>query len=147
MTARYLLDTSAVLVHYLDEPGADRVTALFSDRSNELLLASPSVAELGRKLAAHGFSPESLRDQLSTYLALFEPVVPIDEAVAWSALELAAATPTRLPLVDSLIAAAARERHACLIHRNRHMAEIPSEVLPQIDLARPDGTGPVANGG
>jgi predicted nucleic acid-binding protein len=41
----------------------------------------------------------------------------------------------RLPLADALIAAAAREWGACLVHRDRHMASIPASVVEQIDLS------------
>ena len=41
----------------------------------------------------------------------------------------------RLPLADALIAAAARERGACLVHRDRHMAAIPASLVEQIDLS------------
>ncbi|HEV7505805.1 MAG TPA: hypothetical protein VGS07_12925 [Thermoanaerobaculia bacterium] len=41
-----------------------------------------------------------------------------------------------MPLVDALIAAAARERQACLVHRDRHMSPIPSNLLEQLDLAK-----------
>ena len=37
--------------------------------------------------------------------------------------------------VDCLIAAAARERHACLVHRDRHFAAIPGDLFSQLDLA------------
>lgn len=41
----------------------------------------------------------------------------------------------RLPLADALIAAAARERGACLLHRSGHMALIPASLVEQVDLA------------
>lgn len=42
----------------------------------------------------------------------------------------------RLPLADSLIAATARLRGACVVHRDKHRTQIPSHVLPTLDLAQ-----------
>lgn len=131
---RYLLDTSAVLVHYLDEPRADEVSALFVEPANELLLSALSVSELGRRLRDLGLTPREVRERLEAYLPLFSEIVSVDQGVAWSALAIAAATASRLPLVDSLIAASARERSAVLVHRDRHLRSIPAEVLSQLDL-------------
>ena len=42
----YLLDTSAVLILYRQEPGYERVLSLFDDPANEFLLSSLSLADL-----------------------------------------------------------------------------------------------------
>jgi len=47
---------------------------------------------------------------------LFAEIVTVDETVAFTAFDLGCETAARLPLTDSLIAAAARERGACLVH-------------------------------
>lgn len=40
-------------------------------------------------------------------------------------------------MADSLIAASALVHGACLVHKDKHMAAIPSEVLPTLNLAQP----------
>lgn len=69
------------------------------------------------------------------YRELLEEIVPVDERVAFSAFDIGCEMTERLPLADALIAAAARERGACLVHRDRHMAAIPASLIEQIDLS------------
>jgi|GEM_PF-2180775 len=40
----------------------------------------------------------------------------------------------RLPLVDALIASAARSREAILVHRDAHMRALPATMVAQLDL-------------
>jgi len=58
----------------------------------------------------------------------------VDRAVAELACHIRAATPERLPLVDSLIAATARSADAVLVHKDFHMSRIPTEIVKQIAL-------------
>jgi predicted nucleic acid-binding protein len=75
------------------------------------------------------------------YQELLDEIVPVDERVAFTAFDIGCEMTERLPLADALIAAAAREREACLVHRDRHMASIPARVLEQINLStEPDST-------
>ena len=48
--ARYLLDTSAVLAHFRNEAGAVRVQQLIEEEGSEILIATPSLLELRRRL-------------------------------------------------------------------------------------------------
>jgi predicted nucleic acid-binding protein len=130
----YLLDTSALFILYRNEAGAERVATLFEDKDQDILLCALSIAEFGRKLRETGLDAGETGTLLDTYLPMFSGVVPIDDGVARSALRLIEQMPMRLPMVDSLIAAAALARGACLVHRDKHMAAIPGQILPQIDL-------------
>lgn len=65
---------------------------------------------------------------------MFSGMVATDELVPRTSLRLIEQVPARLPLADSLIAAAAMTRAACLMHRDRHMAAIPETILPQFSL-------------
>jgi PIN domain nuclease of toxin-antitoxin system len=47
----HLLDTSAVLAHFLDEPGSDVVSRILAGGKKKALLCAPSWAELERRLA------------------------------------------------------------------------------------------------
>jgi predicted nucleic acid-binding protein len=40
-------------------------------------------------------------------------------------------------MVDSLIAASALAHGACLVHKDKHIAAIPPEILPTLNLAQP----------
>jgi predicted nucleic acid-binding protein len=46
-------------------------------------------------------------------------------------MDLRAATRPRLPLVDALIAASAKQHGAVLVHRDPHMATIPTSLVSQ----------------
>lgn len=72
---------------------------------------------------------------MESYQELLNEIVPVDEGVALAAFDIGCEMTERLPLADALIAAAAHERGACLVHRDRHMASIPASVLEQIDLS------------
>ncbi len=132
----FLLDTSAILVFYRKEPEVDQVLALFDDPQHDILLSTVSVAEFGRKLRELGKNSGEIEDTLDQFIQLFSRIVPIDEVVARASLRLVESVPLRLPMVDSLIAASALVHGACLVHKDKHMAAIPSEVLPTLDLAR-----------
>jgi predicted nucleic acid-binding protein len=72
---------------------------------------------------------------LYEYEALFTDIVPVDAAVAKAALAIGCRTPRRLPLVDTLIAAAAQTRDAILVHRDEHMRPLPINLVRQKELA------------
>jgi predicted nucleic acid-binding protein len=133
----YLLDTSALLVLYHKEPEVDRVLALFDDPRHDMLLSTVSVAEFGRKLSELGKDQQGVEYTLDLFLQLFSRVVPVDEAVARASLRLVESVPLRLPMADSLIAASALVHGACLVHKDKHMAAIPPEVLPTLNLVQP----------
>ena len=133
----FLLDTSALLVLYRKEPEVDRVLALFDDPQHDILLSTVSVAEFGRKLRELGKDREEIEDTLDQFMQLFSHVVPLDEAVARASFRLVESVPLRLPMADSLIAASALVHGACLVHKDKHMAAIPPEVLPTLNLVQP----------
>jgi predicted nucleic acid-binding protein len=146
MPRRYLLDTSALLAHFRREPGWARVQSLFEEENTEILVASVSLTELARRLREVGATIDEARQTVQDYQDLMSEVVAVDGRIALMALmafDLGCETPERLPLADALIAAAARERGACLVHRDRHMAPIAEALVEQIDLSRePDPSSP-----
>lgn len=133
---RFLLDTSALIAHHRQEPGWARVQALFDEAGSEILTASVSLTEFGRRLRELGASDEEARATIEAYQELLDETVPIDDMVALRAFDIGCALSKRLPLTDALIAAAARERGACLVHRDHHMQPIPTGLVQQIDLAQ-----------
>lgn len=134
LAERYVLDTSALLVHYRQETGWQPVQALFEAAGTELIVASVSLTEFGRRLRELGAAEDEVEDVLASYQLLFGEVAAVDAAVARAAFVLGCRTPRRLPLVDALIAAVAQGRDATLVHRDEHMRAIPAELIRQQDL-------------
>jgi predicted nucleic acid-binding protein len=128
---KYLLDTSALLAHYRDEPGAERVQELFDDPAAAVTIASVTVTEFCRRLVELGVSKRKAVDVLGDYLMVLGRVVPVDEAMASEAFLLGSAASKRLPLADALIAASAKCSDAVLIHRDPHFSLIPHAALKQ----------------
>ncbi len=131
---RYLLDTSALLAHYRQEAGWEAVQSLFETVEAELLIATVSLPEFGRRLRELGATETEVEETLANYELLFTELVSVDTAVAKAAFTIGCRTPQRLPLVDALIAAAAQAKEAILVHRDAHMRAIPSSLIDQQDL-------------
>lgn len=131
---RYLLDTSALLAHYRAEQGAEQVQALMASDDAEILAANVSIPELGRRLDALGVPQAEVDAVLDGYMLLLSEIVAIDAEIALNALALGRRTPGRMPLVDTLIAAAAQARQAVLVHRDAHLRAVPDTDLRQHDL-------------
>lgn len=130
----YLLDTSALLAHYRQETGWEQVQALFDKEGETLYLCVLSLPEFGRRLYALGASTEFVAETLSTYRALFDDLIIVDEGVGHRALEIIRHTPVHLPLIDALIAAAAAQSQTTLVHRDQHMNAIPQPLVTQFYL-------------
>ena len=129
-----LLDTSALLIHFFKERGGDRVQDLLADESNEILIASVSITEFSRRLAAMGFGVDEARSRSLAYASLSERVIPVDTAAAVRAFELSSLGRGRIPLADALIAACASLGSAVLVHRDAHFRAIPEDLLQRVDL-------------
>jgi predicted nucleic acid-binding protein len=121
----YLMDTSALLSHFRREPGWDEVHRIFQDASADIYLASPSLPEMGRRLRDLDVPESEVVDVLESYAQMMTEIVAVDARIAHLALVISWRTPTRLPLVDALIAACAQAKGATLIHRDEHMRGIP----------------------
>ena len=134
---RYLLDTSALLAHYRQEAGWEAVQALFENNAAELIIASISLTEFGRRLRELGAAEAEVEEILSTYQLLFTEIVPVDTLVARAAFVIGCRSVRRLPLVDALIAAVAQVKQAVLVHRDEQLRTIPAEFVNQLDLTNP----------
>lgn len=130
-STRYLLDTSALLAHFRQEEGWETVHSLLEREDTLLIIASPTLTELGRRLISLGASEAEVTETVTSYQLLFHEVVPIDAAIATTAFVIGQNSVRRLPLVDALIAGAAQARSAILVHRDEHMATIPETLLRQ----------------
>ncbi|PKL09045.1 MAG: hypothetical protein CVV51_05910 [Spirochaetae bacterium HGW-Spirochaetae-7] len=125
----FVLDTSALLAHYREEPGFDRVQRILEDDTAEISIVAVSIAEMARKLVTIGADIDSARSVALAYANLAASIIPVDTALSVRALELGYACASRIPLVDAFIAAGVSLIDATLIHRDAHFNEIPGDLL------------------
>jgi predicted nucleic acid-binding protein len=126
----HLLDSSAFFAFFFDEPGRQRVEELLREPAVEIGLSVLTSLELWARLRAEGHDAV-FEQEWEDYLPLFERIVSVDLPLCLKAVELRRAATARLPTIDSLIAAAAVEYDAVLVHRDPHFTTIPSHLLKQ----------------
>ena len=131
-----LLDTSAILAFVRGEPGARGVKAIIDDKEHDLVISALTLAELARRLRELGADESCINEEVATATVFVSRVVPVNVDIATTAFDVYAKTPKRLPIIDSLIAATAVCEGARLIHRDRHMSAIPTDVVAQLDLTK-----------
>ena len=125
----HILDTSAILAHYFDEPGAAEVDAIWQDRKNVIAICALTVPELKMRLHVEVNERAEVNRAFKLYVDELTTTVPVDREVADEAAALRESAPSRLPLVDACIAGCAR-RHGCvLVHRDPHLAQLPGSFL------------------
>lgn len=129
-----LLDTSAVLALYFQEPGGARVAAMLGDPAVRANVSALSVGEFWSRLRARG-SAQDFNDAWAGLQELIDDVIPVSPDIVLASCALREATPARLPYIDALIAATAAARNAILIHRDAHFPAIPMGLLKQEMLA------------
>jgi len=130
----HVLDTSALLAHYLAEPGAERVQALFEDHAVVAGTSILSLYEFELRLHQLGVDTATRTRELSRYRALLDEVVDVDEAVRSEAIRLRTGATAHVSAMDVLIAATASLKHATLLHRDPHFDAIPTNLLKQETL-------------
>lgn len=131
---RYLLDTSAILSHFQGEKGAEQVNALFENSKTEIFVSILSKVEFIRKVKEVEVDLNEVRRIWKEYSLLWSEVIPVDEKVTESSVEIFDQMNTRIPMIDSLIAASAHSKKAILVHRDQHLLGIPSTLVEQIYL-------------
>jgi predicted nucleic acid-binding protein len=127
----HLLDTSALLAHYLAEPGAERVQALFENDAVVAGVSILSLYEFELRLHQLGVEVATRLAELSRYRALLNEVVDVDEAVRSEAIRLRTSAAAHVAAMDVLIAATAALKDATLVHRDPHFTAIPPGLLKQ----------------
>ncbi|MBN1676040.1 MAG: PIN domain-containing protein [Kiritimatiellae bacterium] len=132
--ATHVLDTSALLAHCFDEPGAEEVDALWQDAENRLAVCVLSLPEFKTRILEEMDDAAEAERVFDLYCTQLVDTLPVDRAVAQEAIALRAAAPGRLPLVDAVIAACAKAAAAILVHRDPHMATIPADWVRQLRL-------------
>jgi predicted nucleic acid-binding protein len=121
----YLLDTSAILAFLQNEAGHEIVVEALA--TGEAWLAAATWFELGVQFGTHPGSEATLALLHSTVAG----TVDTNKLVAETALEIRRLAENRIPAVDALIAASAKVRGFCLVHRDQHLARIPTAYLAQ----------------
>ena len=105
----HVLDTSAILAHYLRESGAEGVNAILSKGPEASGISLVTLVELrGRLTELESDSIEAERI-FKLYTETLTTILPFSRETADAATELRSATRPRLPLVDALIAASAKQ--------------------------------------
>ena len=132
--ATHLLDTSALLAHYFDEPGAAEVESLWQESKNRIAICVLTLPEFRSRLRQEIKDHEEVDQAYSLYVDSLTSQIAIDRSVAETAAEIRDATKTRLPLIDAVIAGCARQASAILVHRDPHMDTIPKEIVTQLRL-------------
>ncbi len=127
----HLLDTSALLAHYLAENGAERVQALFEDEAVVTGTCILSLYEFELRLHQLGVDAATRTAELSRYRVLLDEVVDVDEGVRSEAIRLRTSATSHVAAMDVLIAATAALKNATLVHRDPHFVAIPGSLLEQ----------------
>jgi predicted nucleic acid-binding protein len=135
----YLLDTSALLAHYLQEPGGDHVGELTVHPSNSVGISALTQYEFLTTLASKRFDEATRNSALSRYMLMLDRVYPVTEDIARLAAQLRFKSQARIATVDCLIAATAVSVNATLVHRDPHFGSLPAGLPVQLVL--PDKLG------
>lgn len=121
----HLLDTSAILAHYLDESGADEVESLLAQGPDKVSMAAPSWVELDTRLRELVPDQKARQNAFLQYTTSLTSLLPVDGEASLAAIRLRNSAPGRLPLADALIAGVADAAGLILVHRDPHFDAIP----------------------
>ena len=121
----HLLDTSALLAHYLDELGADAVETLLARGPDTVALAAPTWVEFHTRIRELVDDAEERERVFGQYTRSLCSLLPLDAKASLAAIRLRTAAPGRLPLADALIAGTADAAGLVLVHRDPHFDSIP----------------------
>lgn len=135
-TIACILDTSAILVHFFGEPGADVVEKVWSAGSALPGISAVTAAELRLCLGKEVSEQPAVQEAIDRYLNELTVCLPVDRAIAECAWQLKISSSPRIPLIDAIIAATARSIGATLIHRDPHMSSIPEGLVARVELPR-----------
>jgi predicted nucleic acid-binding protein len=125
---RYLIDTSALLAHLLQESGYEVVERLLETSGDRLAICILTWVEFEISLSRSGYTAKEKARILSIYRGALGNPLPVDEKVGREALG------TRIPLTDLLIAACAKANGFQLVYRDKHLSDIPEDLLGQLRL-------------
>ncbi len=130
----HLLDTSALLAHYFDEPGAAEVDAIWQDSACVTVLCPLSVAELRSRLRVVTIKGPEIERAYDLYVNELTRCLPLDRPVAELADKLRVLSSRRVPLVDACIAATAAHHDCLLVHRDPHLDSLETAGVRMLRL-------------
>jgi predicted nucleic acid-binding protein len=131
---RYLLDTSALLAHLLQEAGADIVDHCLETSGGRCAVCVITWVEFEIFLKRSAYSGKETAEILAIYHAALGEPIPVDGKVGREALAIRDTVAKRIHLTDLLIAACAKAHGCHLVYRDKHIEGINADVLPQIKL-------------
>jgi len=134
MSSSHLLDTSALLAHYREEPGYEVVERLLEEHPEEVCISAISWLEFHVHMKVLVPDAKARAESLAIYEELLAEALPATREVARAAFDLREQLAERIPNGDALIAATAWLRGAKLVHRDPHFSRIPETLLQQIVL-------------
>ncbi len=137
-TFTHLLDTSAILAHYFDEPGAAEVDAIWQQPGNRAAICALTIPELRTRLDEELADASEAERAFDLYVNQLTACLPVDRATAHEAMRLRRVSPTRLPLVDACIAGCAKRHDCILVHRDPHMDRLPAKSVRRLRLPDKD---------
>lgn len=130
----HILDTSAILAHYFDEPGGTEVDALWQNPDNRLAICVLSIPELKTRLRAEVDDEVEIERAFDLYVNQLTIAVPVDRGVACAAVSLRESMPSRLPLFNACIAGCAGRHDCLLVHRDPHMDPLSAALVRRMRL-------------
>lgn len=134
MTGSHVLDTSALLAHFREEPGCDVVEQLLEGNAGDVYVSAITWLEFQLRLRELIPLERARNEVLAIYDELLEGALPVTREVAQVAFDLRLQATQRIPNGDALIAATAKLVDATLVHRDPHLGAIPVKLVPQIVL-------------
>jgi predicted nucleic acid-binding protein len=129
----HLLDSSAILAHYLDEPGGREVNDLLG-QSEAIALSVVSFPEIKIRLLELVSDASEAERVFKLYSEDLTTPIEVSKEVAEAATRLRELVRPRLPTIHALIAACAKVHNAVLVHRDPHMSAIPTDEVRQLIL-------------
>lgn len=130
----HVLDTSAILAHYFDEPGAEQVNALLTDNAVEVGVSAIALLDLKSRLSASVSDLAEARRAYRLYAEELIAAIPVTREIVAAAEEILQQTHGQLTLLEAVAAATARNEHAILVHRDPNLARLPGSLLQQCAL-------------
>lgn len=129
-----LLDTSALLAHFFNEPGQVVVSELMSSSDLTVGISVLTIYELSTRLRSLGLDVRDIENTITAYTQALDFVAPVTQDIALLAADLRARATHRIAAVDVLIAATAVSNTATLVHRDPHFTFLPPGTPNQIIL-------------
>jgi len=134
MSGPHVLDTSALLAHWREEPGYQTVDRLLESTAGGVFISAITWLEFQLRLRELIPAERTRREVLDLYGELLAEALPVTREVASAAFDLRQRVSQRIPDGDALIAATAKLMGAVLVHRDPHMEAIPTQLVKQIVL-------------